>query len=605
MKRFFILRSGLSSCCKAAVNRYNKFNNLIIETKDVFPEEALKDPYDTDNRDFLFNDSDTLGEVKQKVSEVEMYLTKTTECSKCGNTLGEQFQGKYPIKFKDWEGIYISSRFRPTVRIARMESRYFCYKDDRVVRKNIKHYYTFNYKTGRLYYIQMVNGKKKELKCAENALHGLLNEFSNKHITMFLKECIKARAIHMFPEVDLMAVFYKMFKLTCPFDIANKFMNESIINELGPPSDSLTMLFRILRQPEYSKMRFLGDFGIIPNKLSGNIISAKNTTEVMDAVYNNPGKQFKKIIFNSINNKERGGSQVWYYLLNSFNRDILYTLCKSRDIEKIHFSGFVVDDPDYKYPFSTKGKATLKNMKKFVKAYGEKRLINHLIENNLTPRWGQPDAFRYFTDCISLYTQIIEKAPEYEMPRQSASDSRVDRHGRTIPGKSAFENTHDRLASDNNKIRKPNEIIDYNEKEMMLNKEVYGLRFKTAADTYELFDVGAEMNICVGGYGPGAVEKKYVIVIGYVNSKPILCMQVSKNKNNEDVKWDIDQAKLHNNMPAADNPDIHVAIGEWMALIKAESATNDLTIRNNGALYRDPQAEEDYNDGYGEAAVNF
>jgi len=43
-KRFFTLRNGLSSCCHAAVNKYNKYNELLITREDYVPEtEELTD----------------------------------------------------------------------------------------------------------------------------------------------------------------------------------------------------------------------------------------------------------------------------------------------------------------------------------------------------------------------------------------------------------------------------------------------------------------------------------------------------------------------------------------------------------------------------------
>jgi len=469
--------------------------------------------------------------------------------------------------------VLVGSKFRPVVRLAKLESKYKQVKGDRIIRKEEKSFFSFNYKTGRLYQVILGGKPKKVVRDGITIANMMKNMCAKKHVVRFIAECIKARAIYLFPEVDLLEIFKSLNKTEDIFKLARKYNNRG-----------LSMLFRILHQPDYAKIVHLGNMGCIPKKFRKKLAVAQNPSDALDVVFNQPGKRFKKYIFGL---KEADKTQISvYYLLNVFNRDRLQTLFNERrlwDEDKIVISHEATLELGAAVPFSPKGQAYLKELNKFVKAYGEGRLINHLVENNTEkPRWGgTPSPFQYLGDSIDMYKQIMEKAPDYEFPRQAC-----------------LKAVHDRLSVDNNKLRDPKQDILYGEHENILNQEIAGIRFHAASDTYELFDVGAAMNICVGGYGNGAVEKHYNIVVGYVDSSPVLCMQIAPNKekNHKDAKdsvhdWFVNQAKLHNNRFASTNPDIMEAIRIWMGVVNAVGRTHDISLTaeeaadNNNRLF--------------------
>jgi hypothetical protein len=447
-----------------------------------------------------------------------------------------------------------------------MESKYKQVKGDRIIRKEEKHFFTFNYKTGRLYQVILGGKPKKVVRDGINIANMMRNMCKKRHIVRFIAECVKARAIHLFPEVDLLAIF----GTDDIYKIARRYQHTR-----------MSILFRILHLPDYAKIANLGNMGCIPKRMRKGLATATNPSEALDVIYNRPGKVFKKFIFGF--DKPQAGM---FYLLNAFNRDRLHTLFNARDLwedQSLNLNHEMVMEVGTAIPFSPKGQVYLKELKQFVKAYGEERLINHLISNNTEKsRWGgKPSPFQYLGDSIEMYGQILTKAPDYEFPRQSS-----------------LKEMHDRLSVDNNKLRDPKQDIVYEEKELILNQEVAGVRFHAASDTYELFDVGAAMNICVGGYGNGAVEKHYFIVIGYVDDKPILCMQIgfNKEKNHKDTKdsvhdWFVNQAKLHNNSIVASNPDVMAAVRAWMDIVNAAGRTHDIKMTQeeqlafNGRLY--------------------
>ena len=556
-KRFFTLRNGLSSCCHAAVNKYNKYNELLITREDYIPEtEELTDV----NAEKDFGLRDPLCS-----KNYDRIMSERIECSNCGKDVSVKLGSKYPHTVKDWEGVLVGSKFRPIVRLAKLESKYKQVKGDRIIRKEEKSFFSFNFKTGRLYQVILGGKPKKVVRDGITIANMMKNMCAKKHVVRFIAECIKARAIYLFPEVDLLEMF-KFFNGTEDiFKLARKYNNRG-----------LSVLFRILHQPDYAKIVHLGNMGCIPKKLRKKLAVAQNPSDALDVVFNQPGKLFKKYIFGL---KEADKTQVAvYYLLNTFNRDRLQTLFNERklwDEEKIIISHDMTMELGAAVPFSPKGQVYLKELKQFVKAYGEGRIINHLIENNTEkPRWGgTPSPFQYLGDSIDMYKQIMEKAPDYEFPRQAS-----------------LKAVHDRLSVDNNKLRDPKQDIQYEEDELILNQDINGIKFKAAADTYELFDVGAAMNICVGGYGHGAVQKHYYIVIVYVEDKPLVCIQLAKNKhkNHKDTKdsvhdWFVNQAKLHNNTIAGRNADITKLIRMWMEKVNAIGRTYDIPMNTEEA----------------------
>lgn len=559
-KRFFTLRNGLSSCCHAAVNNYNKRGELLLKREDYVPatEESHLNDYIDGNDEYGFSELLSSNNYERIVPDKSL-------CSNCGKDVSVKLGSKYPHTVKDWEGVLVGSIFRPVIRLVKMESKYKQVKGDRIIRKEEKHFFSFNFKTGRLYQVQMGGKPKKIVRDGITIANMAMNMYKKRHVVRFMAECIKARAIHLFPEIDLLNIFKALTGTDDIFKIARRYNNRG-----------LNLLFRILHQPDYAKIIHLGNMGCIPKNMRKKLAGAQNPSDALDVVFNQPGKLFKKYIFNFKASDKNQASM--YYLLNAFNRDRLHTLFNARNLwedDKIVISHEMVMDIGTSIPFSPKGKEYLKQLKKFVSVYGEGRLINHLIENNTekTSWGGKPSPFVYFEDSIDMYQQILDKAPDYEFPRQAS-----------------LKAVHDRLSVDNNKLRDPKQDIPYEESENILNQEVAGIKFHAASDTYELFDVGAAMNICVGGYGNGAVNKYYNIVVGYVDNTPVLCMQLKYNteKTHKDAKdsvhdWFIDQAKLHNNRCASSNPDIMEAIRIWMEIVNATGRTHDLALTTNEA----------------------
>ena len=126
--------------------------------------------------------------------------------------------------------------------------------------------------------------------------------------------------------------------------------------------------------------------------------------------------------------------------------------------------------------------------------------------------------------------------------------------------------THDLAWKLNSKIRTPNQKIPYTKEEEQYEMYLRDIQFHLPKDTHTLFDVGSEMHICVGSYGHFAVQKSCTIVVGYVDNKPGVCIELNHGS--------IVQAKLFGNeRPAGET---RKTILQWAALCDLKLDTNDL-----------------------------
>lgn len=123
-------------------------------------------------------------------------------------------------------------------------------------------------------------------------------------------------------------------------------------------------------------------------------------------------------------------------------------------------------------------------------------------------------------DTVRLFQLIKEKMKDY-----------------AVDYSKSIEELHDIFSKDYNKMQHQNQKIpqDKNIKKMFEDINIEGITYSPAKDTDELIKIGAFMDICVGGYGEDAVNKKCIIVAGYNSeNKPVTCIELRKfNKNYE------------------------------------------------------------------------
>lgn len=115
---------------------------------------------------------------------------------------------------------------------------------------------------------------------------------------------------------------------------------------------------------------------------------------------------------------------------------------------------------------------------------------------------------------------------------------------------------HDLCSSLYRKIRHENKVIpeekalkDIFDKSYVFNNEI---TYSLAKDTHELIDVGAFMNICVGGYDYRVMNKESFIVVGYDNEhNPVTCIEINPMENDFFAKYKVNQVKKKYNSHAS------------------------------------------------------
>lgn len=115
---------------------------------------------------------------------------------------------------------------------------------------------------------------------------------------------------------------------------------------------------------------------------------------------------------------------------------------------------------------------------------------------------------------------------------------------------------HDLCSSLYRKMKHENKIIpeekalkDIFDKNYVFNNEI---TYSLAKDTHELIDVGAFMNICVGGYDYRAMSKESFILVGYDKEKnPVTCIEINQIKEGSYPQYKVNQVKKKYNQCAS------------------------------------------------------
>lgn len=202
------------------------------------------------------------------------------------------------------------------------------------------------------------------------------------------------------------------------------------------------------------------------------------------------------------------------------------------------------------------------------------------------------DAGHYIRDLYIQYVAIKEQKPDYQI--------KYDNDIREL---------HDNIARDYNRLQQENRDIPYRENEFTrYQKEIDGYQFTLAKDTYQLVDVGNQMNICVGGYRDQVLSRTSTIVLVQNKEKKLqLCIEIQPiNKSTKQMK--LIQAKLHrNNLPLKEEA---ILVKNWCEMCGVESKeTYDLRFLieepSEQELKRHHQQVVNQNDVYEEDELPF
>lgn len=228
-------------------------------------------------------------------------------------------------------------------------------------------------------------------------------------------------------------------------------------------------LFKVIKHNDTFNMRTLKERGLFINK------SAK--------------KYFSENI-----NKGLYYSSLGKILTKTDNIEKIINQCKNRDYDNYTLNKVIEFLRLYKWKYK-------KDFKK-----NENSIVNHVIKatnsNNYEPM-----------DALNMFVKNVTKV-----------DFKFNFRNIT--------NTHDRLAALDNlrRNKRKNEEIEYLKVEQKLNFDAGIINFTLAKDTKELLHVGGHMGICVGSYGDVAVNKGCLILVGYKEDVPFICIELTADR---------------------------------------------------------------------------
>lgn len=146
-----------------------------------------------------------------------------------------------------------------------------------------------------------------------------------------------------------------------------------------------------------------------------------------------------------------------------------------------------------------------------------------VIKNNLLKTKANIEKIQ---DSILMYERIKREVKALSIEEQSIIEGLL-----TFASKESVTSLHDRLSTILGMIKRGNKTIDYNKTEInRWNRTLDTVDFRLVKDTHEMINVGEQMTICVGGYDEGAFAKEFLIVIGYVDEQPTICIQIMQGK---------------------------------------------------------------------------
>lgn len=129
-------------------------------------------------------------------------------------------------------------------------------------------------------------------------------------------------------------------------------------------------------------------------------------------------------------------------------------------------------------------------------------------------------------DSLMIYERIKREMKELSSEKKQQIDDFL-----SFSPKESVRSLHDRLSTILGMIERENKEITYTDAEISKwNKAYNSINFRLIKDTHEMIKVGQQMDICVGGYDEGALAKEFLIIIGYVNEQPFVCIEVRKDK---------------------------------------------------------------------------
>jgi hypothetical protein len=474
-KRVFNV-DGLSTCCGQEVNPVL----AILDRK----KEAVK-PSALDMNIVM----------RFKSGELKRF---DTVCSRCGRQTHalDVKGGKYPTTLIDFKSLKMFKEYDHKIRLTAGRTHYrwlnTCDKDGNVRGVTLRQdriWNVFNPKTGFLFSCVRDGGDKKIVVRNHTYSGAIVGPFNDKLKWKFLLKSLDARAYY-----------------TWPIDVAQE-LRQHPQAPLNPEVDNRGYVFTCLRFPALATLP-IANWGPPPRKWRKFLTTEMRRKAVINKIFNSPTKKVAGLVWSD--DVQLSDLQLTCQV---FKKEYVERLADVGAFSKNHGVG-----GDFGWRETIlKDSPVIKQLKRFIKEYGEKRLINQMVKSHGEPSPtgavaraeadGVPLALHssndlhYLGDSTRMWTDIIECMPDYQMPRD-----------RTL------KDVHDKISKDHRRIQTSDKAISYSDDEWKLNEVwdegvVFTLPLRTHDLTYAASQLGSS---CVGSYAKGAAEKLYTIV--FVNA---------------------------------------------------------------------------------------
>lgn len=196
------------------------------------------------------------------------------------------------------------------------------------------------------------------------------------------------------------------------------------------------------------------------------------------------------------------------------------------------FKSLIINDIEKRYFIDKMNNIPRRLLKTIRRNMSERRFVRFIEKSANEHNWYWQDAYRDYTRLGKFKNKIDFKK----------IDNIVQLHD-------LCSNLYRKLRNENKTIPKEEALKAIFDKNYIFNNEI---TYSLAKNTHELINVGAFMNICVGGYDYRVMNKESFIVIGYDNEhNPVTCIEINQVEEGLYLQYKVNQVKKKYNQCAS------------------------------------------------------
>lgn len=335
------------------------------------------------------------------------------------------------------------------------------------------------------------------------------------------------RAFYLLPDVDIIRDIEQSIGVDDLFQYIDKLFedgNEILMND---------KVHHILYCLAYPKFTWIGcPLHTAPTpKFRKALKEGKNQKELYGAFFNgNVGKSTIAFLNDPLLGKSESAWASVRFMSMFMNKDKVWALINNGWVINL------IETNSMWYDADMDKELTPRLVAGFTAEYGVDRFINHISDD--AKRLNAQMLRTLIKDSVVMWRDIKKEMPEWTLQRAGT-----------------LRDTHDNLTRDVRKLSVKNEEIKYNSVENRINHSGHGkVEFVLPEDVHTIIELGDKLQICVGGggYTRSAVDKEIIVLFGFIDDYPVVCMEIKKGK--------LIQAKMNRNEQAYSDEDVSSAI---------------------------------------------